>query len=223
MNKLLDDYLTKEEQEEFLNIVKPIIDSDEFKERMSNKFPHHGKITLGEHILEVAILTYKKCKKKRNVNLKTAVYIAMMHDLYSLPWQNNDDARVNHFFNKHGFRHPLEAAINSIKWYPEIYENNDSKIIIDGIIHHMFPLPVRTYELKEELLELKNNIDIDIKYKNMILESSKRYKLFNISLCRSKYKEGKIVSRCDKKVSLKQIKNIHNLTSLVTGHNKNLK
>ena len=222
MNELLDKYLNKEEREEFLSIVDSIIKSDEFQRRLTSEFPHHGSITLGEHILEVAILTYKKCKKKKNIDLKSSVYIAMMHDLYTIPWQNNEDGNVKKFINKHGFRHPIEAVINSINWYPEIYEDNNSEVIIDGILHHMYPLPVRRYKLDISLLELKNDNDIDKKYKSIILKSTNRGKILGTSFSRSKYKEGRVVSRCDKRVSFSQIKNINNLVSLLTGHNKNL-
>lgn len=223
MNELLNKYLDKNEKKEFLNIINPIISHEEFKRRMLKDFPHHGKISLSEHILEVAILTYKMCKKKKNVNLKLAVYIAMMHDLYTLPWQNNK-IKEKYFSNKHGFRHPLESVINSINWYPQIYNDNDYKIIIDGIIHHMYPLPVRVFNNKK--LELKNSElinNVDEKYINEIKNSSKRHRLFNLSLSKSKYKEGRIVSYCDKKVSIKQISNIYDLISLLTGRNKNLR
>ena len=222
MNNLLNKYLNKEEQNEFSSIVEPIYKSYEFQRRLTSEFPHHGKVTLGEHIIEVAILTYKKCKKKKDVDLKTSVYIAMMHDLYTIPWQNNEDGNVKKFINKHGFRHPIEAVINSINWFPLIYKENNSEVIIDGILHHMYPLPVRRYKLNTSLLELKNNNDIDDEYKNIILKSTRRGKILGTSFSRSKYKEGRIVSHCDKKVSFSQIKNINNLTSLVTGHNKNL-
>lgn len=219
INKLFEKYLTISEQKEFMDIIKPIYESSEFRQR--EKFPHHDDISLVEHILEVAILTYKECKKDSNVDLNTAVYIAMMHDLYTVPWQNNKDSKVKHFFNKHGFRHPIEAVINSINWYPEIFNKCNSEILIDGIIHHMFPLPVRVYSND---MELKNSdLIINENYKKIIIKSTSRKNIGVISICRSKYKEGRIVSKCDKKVSFNQIKNIFSLLSLITGKNKNLK
>ena len=154
------------------------------------------------------------------------IKIALFHDLYTIPWQNNKKAHVKHFFNKHGFRHPIEAVINAINWYPD-YFNNDADIIIDGIIHHMFPLPVRSFKLKDvEKIELKNNYDfnkLDDVYQKMIINSIKRGKIGIISLARSKYQEGRIVSLADKKVSLRQIKDFASFKALFTGHNKSLK
>ena len=228
MDKLLDKYLNKNEKEEFLNIIEPIVNHYEFQRRMTKKFPHHSDITLGMHILEVAILTYKKCKKlqlkNKKVDIKTAVYIAMMHDLYTVCWQNNNDANVKHFFNKHGFRHPLEATINSITWFNDLFNEQNSEILIDGILHHMYPLPIRKVTNNIDL-ELKNNKEyenLDIKYKEIIIKCTKRRSVFNISICKSKYIEGRIVSNCDKKVSFSQIKNIDSLTSLITGKNKSI-
>ena len=193
---------------------------------MAKPFLHHSDITLGEHIIEVTIMTYFESKKHKNINLDLALKIAMLHDLYTLPWQNNEEARVKHFSNKHGFRHPIEAVINAINWYPELFINEEEKkIIIDGIIHHMYPLPVSIF--KDSLIkEIKNINLLDYLSDNdreIIENSSKRGKILNFSFSKSLYLEGKIVSKADKKVSFKQIKNLSSLFSLITGKNKSLK
>ncbi len=208
------------------NIVYPIINNDNFIKRCTNDFFHHDRVTLGEHIIEDTIVTYIISKKKniKNYRIDLAIKIALLHDLYTIPWQNNKEAKVKCFFNKHGFRHPIESVINSINWYPEIYSNiDDSKIIIDGILHHMFPLPVRYLDNKVELKnrELLNNIDK--KYIDIIDDSLKRKKVGPISITRSKYHEGRIMSMADKKVSRKEIKDISSVKSLLTGHNNKIK
>ncbi len=228
MDKVIDKYLNDLEKEEFLNIISLIYNHKEFKRRNTNEFLHHSDITLSNHIIEVACLSYlkgKKLQKKdKTFNLKACVLIAMMHDLYCIPWQNNDEARVKHFSNKHGFRHPLEAVINAITWFPELFDDDkQSTIIIDGIIHHMYPLGVRVLS---NHMELKNENDlknIDKKYIEIIKKSTNRFKLFHLSFAHSKFKEGRVVSICDKKVSIRQIKNIYSLTSLITGNNKSIK
>ena len=220
MQELLDRYLKPEDQKEFLNIIKPILDSKEFQIRCSNMYPHHDSITLGEHIFEVAIFTYLECKKRSDVDLNTAVCIAMMHDLYTLPWQNNPNNKVKYFFNKHGFRHPVEAVINCVNWFPEIFEKYDSKILIDGIIHHMYPMPVRAYNKKDMELKTKNKISGELE--EILIETSNRCKLGDISFCRSRYKEGRIVSKGDRKSTRIHLKNINSLTQSITGNNKNL-
>lgn len=231
---LLNKYnLTNDEKEEFLNIVTSIYSHDEFQRRMTNEFLHHDKITLGEHILEDAIVTYllsQKYKDNPNFNLVIATKIAMMHDLYTLPWQNNPDAKVDKAINKHGFRHPIEAVINANTWYPEIFSvKEDAEKIIDGIVHHMYPLPVRRFNTSENNdLELKNyeNIkNLNIINKEILLNSSNRFKLGPFSLSKSIYKEGIIMSKSDKIVSRSNFKNRDNLNgiiALVTGNNKNL-
>ena len=226
INFLFQKYKIKEEEKELiLKIIKPIIEHPEFQRRCTSKFLHHGSITLGEHILEDTIVTYKlsrKYLKNKNYNIDAALKIAMFHDLYTIPWQNNkEQAKVKRFFNKHGFRHPLEAVINAYTWYTELFD--DKKIIIDGILHHMYPLPV-TCLTKEA--ELKNNdlvkkLPEDIIH--YIIDSTNRGRIWKISLARSKFKEGRIMAKADRYVSFRQIKNFSNLVSLLTGYNKKLK
>lgn len=231
LNNLIDKYnLDDDNKNEFLSIIMPIVSHSEFQRRMTNEFLHHSNITLGEHIIEDAIVTYLLCKNtKKNININLAVKIAMFHDLYTIPWQNNKkNTKVKKVSNKHGFRHPIEAVVNAYSWYPDEFNNEkDAEIIIDGIIHHMYPLPVvrlkesnyNSIELRnyEEFKKLPNNI------KNLIIKSSNRRKLFKLSFCKSKYNEGRIMSKSDKKVSFHQIKNVSSATALVTGKNKSLK
>ncbi len=141
---------------------------------------------------------------------------------------NNKESKVKHFFHKHGFRHPVEAAINAINWYSEYFDNeSEAKIIIDGILHHMYPLPVmRIKSVNIESLELKNAdlfYKLSQKYQNMIINSLNRKKIGSISLCRSKYIEGRVMAKADRKVSRKQIRDLDSLKALITGKNKKLK
>lgn len=126
--------------------------------------------------------------------------------------------------NKHGFVHPIEAILNAYTWYPSYFKDIDTaEIIIDGIIHHMFPIPVRAIDGKD--LEINNQEKFDnipINIKKLIIYSSLRYKIGPISLCKSKYKEGKIMSRADKIVFFKKEFTIASLKSFLTGLNKKL-
>lgn len=230
IDNLLEKYhLTTEEKKEFLNIIYKIYSHLEFQKRMTGPFYHHGTYTLGEHILEDAIVTFllaKKKNKKQSVNISLAVIIAMFHDLYTVPWQNNMDAKVDKFANKHGFRHPIEAVVNAITWYPEFFENrDDANILIDGILHHMYPLPVRSYDSRENNMELQNyellcSLNDDIK--KMVESSLMRHKIGLFSFSRSLYTEGRIMSSADKKVSLHQIKNFSSAIALLNGKNNSL-
>ena len=226
--------LTKEEIAEILQCIKPIFMHQEFQIRLTNKFPHHGKMSLGNHILEDVALTYKLSKKyiikhpDANYNLKLALKIAMMHDLYTVSYQNNPCANVSKFFNKHGFRHPIEAVINSYTWFPNEFKNiEEAKILIDGILHHMYPLPVGVFNDDSnnelELINYKLVENISKEIKDIITVSTHKNKIGCISLSRSLYKEGRIMAKADKKASFKQIDNIYSATALLTGKNKSLK
>ena len=168
----------------------------------------------------------KKNKKGKKVNKRLAVITAMFHDLYEKPWQNSE-IKKKVFRNAHGFTHPIEASINAIIWYPEYFKNRkEAEIIIDGILHHMFPFPLRSIKNFEEL-ELNNynkikKIDDDLL--EMIIKSSNKNKLFNVSFKKSIYLEGKLVSKADKIVSmLKDITSFNALLACLTGKNPDLK
>ena len=236
LNLVLDKYkLNDIEKEELTSMINEIFIHEEFQKRMTDEYKHHGDITLGEHILEDTVVTYilskkyinKNKNKNNNFNILLAVRISMLHDLYTLPWQNNNDNNSNYFLNKHGFRHPIEAAINSITWFPNLFKKEkEAEILIDGIIHHMFPLPVGSFtNNKENILEL-NNFDLtknlSKKNKEILIRCSNRHKIKNISISKSIYKEGKIMSKADKKVSTKQIKNIASAKALITGNNSKI-
>ena len=228
IEKIFNKYnLNDSEKEELYKIIFPIFRHEEFQKRLGDSFKHHGDITLGMHILEDTVLTYllakKIVRKNQNFRIDLALKIAMLHDLYTYPWQNSG-LKTKKFFNKHGFRHPLDATINAISWYPELFQDDyESEIIIDGILHHMYPLPVKILDYNIELLndELLNNLDE--KYKKMIIKSLSRHKMGGISWSRSSSKEGKLVAKADKKASIKQIKNFSSAKALITGKNKSLK
>ena len=231
--KLLNKYNVHHYQrEEFLGIINTIFIHDEFQKRMSVEYLHHSDITLGEHIIEDAILAFKIAKLKSNMGMKISndlvVKIAMLHDLYTKPWQNNDEIKSKNFFNKHGFTHPIESVINANIWFPQYFCSiDDAMILTDGIVHHMFPLPVASFKYSEtndlelenfDLLEKVSDINVEI-----LIECTNRNKVFNLSFCPSIYEEGKIVSLADKKVSINQIKNIYSASALLTGKNRSLK
>ena len=233
INIILDKYeIRGNDRSELLNIIESVIINPEFEKRFSNEFPHHGNISVSEHVIEDAIKTYLLSKvyilkkKPKDYDLKVAVYIALFHDLYTVPWQNNNDSKVKRINNLHGFRHPVEAVINSYTWYPDIYSKYVYNKIIDGIVHHMFPLPVICVNDEDNKRELKNYdlfIKLPDKIKKCLIDSTRRRLILSFSFTKSKYMEGRIMSKADKYVSIRQLKNVYDWVSLVTGKNKGLK
>ena len=131
----------------------------------------------------------------KDVSVENAVVIAMFHDLYELPWQNLNVKKIMR--NKHGFVHPIEAIVNAITWFPKYFETKEKAfIIIDGVIHHMFPLAVRAID--EEDMELNNSDKynkLPQKYKDMIKLSTNIGKIGHYSLRKSMFIEGRIMSK----------------------------
>lgn len=223
LKNFLDYGFTLPEQEDFTKIVRPIISHPEFEKRCTDNFPHHGNTTLGEHILKDAMITYRLANiyksKHPNVDIstETAVVIALFHDLYTNPWQNVDND--NPLYEKHGFMHPIEAVINAYDWYPEYFDDEEiSKKIIDGVLHHMYPFPVRKINDEIEINEKKIT---DFKFYDVLVHSTKS-KRENLCFKKATFIEGKLVSKADKLVTVKEIKNISSLVALVTAKNKSI-
>lgn len=220
-------HLSEKDIASIYDIVSNIFNHDEFQKRLTKDYYHHGTKTLGEHILEDTIVTYILAKKSQEkVNLEYALKISMMHDLYTNPWQNSG-VKKQYFFHRHGFAHPIESVINSVTWFNDEFNNDlKNRIIIDGIIHHMYPLPVMCFnDYDNNYLEINNyelSKNIPNELKSIIIESSNRDKMGQVSICRSKYIEGRIMAHADKIVSFNQLENIDSTLALVTGKNKSL-
>lgn len=234
VNEILDRYeLIEEDKRIFWNIIEPIFVYKEFQKRLDAEvYPHHDKTSLGNHIISDAVVTYKlakKAKQKNNdINIELAVIIAMFHDLYELPWQNAG-RKKSMFVNKHGFIHPIEAIINAATWFPEYFKDLEmvSKIV-DGVIHHMFPFPVRRINEEINKLELNNTEkfnNLSPAIKNLIINSSNMglIKSSNISLVMPYTIEGRLMSKADTIVSLsKDATSLRGLIACITGKNSNL-
>lgn len=218
---------TEEEKKRFISYIEPIVKHDEFQKRLDSKvFCHHGSTSLGEHIISDAIETFHLVKKKdsKNINERLAVIIAMFHDLYELPWQNQY-RKQERFVNKHGFVHPIEAIINACTWYPEYFKDEqDANIIIDGVIHHMFPFPVRVFDNTNlDLNNLEKFFKLNDNIRNLIELSTARNKVFRVSFSRSKSIEGRLVAKADKCVTVMgDHLSIRGYIALITGRNKDL-
>lgn len=226
VNTILSKYnISQEDRMLFWNIIYPIFTHEEFQKRMNPKlYPHHDKISLGNHIISDAILTFVLAKKAQNIDINLAVTIAMFHDLYELPWQNAN-IKKSMYINKHGFIHPLEGIINAITWYPTYFKSSEqAETIIDGVVHHMWPFPVRAIDSNIEDIELNNTdkwYQLDSSIKNLIISSSMigYIKNMHISLHRSRNKEGRLMSRADTIISFSKDISFNGVLACFTGKN----
>ncbi len=116
---------------EFLRLIRPIIKKENFIKQKN--FIHHGNINVYNHVLKVAYISYLTAKKKKNVDIKSVVIGALLHDYYLYNWHVKEK-----WHRLHGLKHPKIAYKNALKDYPE-YMN---KKIKDIILHHMFPLTI---------------------------------------------------------------------------------
>lgn len=142
-------FLNEEEFNSWYNIVKDILNNEEFKKRIY--FKHHETQTLYVHCILVSIFSYKFAKRY-NVNCENCAIAGLLHDFYTHAWQYSEDLekldgrykdylnKKKKFLNSHGFRHPYEAFENS-----KIYFNSlINKKIENAILVHMFPLSLLT-------------------------------------------------------------------------------
>lgn len=134
----------KKYNQEFLEIIKPIINHPEFQKR--KEYMHHENISVYDHSMSVANKVYKMAKKRKNIDVKSAVIGAILHDFYYKPWQ--EDKTKKPLFKKHGFVHAKEALENSKKVFPKLM----NPIIEDCIVRHMFPLNIHPPKYRESWL-----------------------------------------------------------------------
>ena len=132
--------------EDWFNIVKPILLSEEFQKRL--KFKHHHKSVFYHSVL-VSYGAYK-FSLKRKCNSKNCAIAGLLHDFYPFPWQYSSDLEKmdpiyienlkikRPLFKKHGFTHAREALENTHKYFSE-YTNER---IDNAILRHMFPLNI---------------------------------------------------------------------------------
>ena len=224
---LLSKKLTDEDVNIIIKKVWYIIEHPEYQKRLGSDFYHHGNMTLGQHIIDDMILVYKYSKKK-DANLDLALKIALFHDLYTMPWQNNILSKNKKFTHKHGFTHPIEAVINAYTWFSDDFKNREeAKILIDGIIHHMYPFPVAILDNKmTNNLELNNfsllkKIPEDVQ--DIIFDSCNRNKFLHLSWGSPKYLEGKLLSKADFMGSFGEFKNLNGFIALITGKNSSIR
>lgn len=134
--------------EEYLKIVKPILENEEFQKRI--KYQHFNETSMYQHALENSYLDYLYAKKYKfkNSEIIEATIAGLLHNFY--PKDKNDYKQS-----------PVQALINSTKYFSDIITPN----IADAIESHKFPyIPSKIPNSRVALLV--NHVDSIVKAKN---------------------------------------------------------
>ncbi len=132
-------------------IVKPILEHEEFLKR--KEYMQHHKESVYHHVLRVSYDCYRLGKKLK-LDYESLAIAGLLHDFYEKPWQLEKEKKP--FFQKHGFTHAKNAALNAQKYFPELL-NEKRKSMIKT---HMFPLNITIPKYKESwLLTIIDKLD----------------------------------------------------------------
>ena len=155
------------ENKEYLSIVKPILENEEFLKRKN--YPHHYQESVYDHVLRVSYDCYR-IGKKWKMDYKALAIAGLLHDFYDKPWQSDFEKKP--LFQKHGFVHAEQARMNALKYFPDLM--NDK--IGDMIKTHMFPLNKRIPRYKESwILTLVDKADsMDFLFHPMLMSTKFR-------------------------------------------------
>lgn len=120
--------INEETDAEFLDIVRDVYDSEEFKGL--KKFCQHGNINRYDHVMSVTYVAYYEAVRL-GADVRSTVRGAIMHDLFYSDWHDSSWAH-----RPNGYRHPGFALKNArILTGYTLSESEE-----DAIIHHMWPL-----------------------------------------------------------------------------------
>ena len=114
------------EDKDYLEIVKDIIESDEFKEL--KKYKHHG-INRYDHSVRVSYWAYKRAKK-RGLDYKACARAGLLHDFYLV---NNQEVTLKERIKVLRSHNNIAADVSKV-----LFEINDKEAEI--IRTHMFPV-----------------------------------------------------------------------------------
>ena len=113
--------------QEFLDIVSPIINNEEFLKRKN--YAHHENESVYDHSMKVAFSSYL-CAKKLKLDYKSVARAGLLHDFFL---QNNQESNLKERAQTL-VKHPQYAVENASK---EFRLNELEK---DIITTHMFPI-----------------------------------------------------------------------------------
>lgn len=143
MSKLYNEYvktykLSPENSDGFYSVVGDLLETEEVNSM--KEFEQHLEIDRLQHVLGVAYLSYKICKKL-GWDYKSVARAGIMHDLVYYDWR---DGETGGWHRLHGYKHPRLACMNAKELCPDLNETE-----YDAIISHMWPLTLRLPKHKE--------------------------------------------------------------------------
>ena len=144
--------------EEYLNIVKDILNNDKFNELKACQ--HHG-MTRYEHSVKVSYNAYKYAKK-HNLDYKAVAVGGLLHDFFITKNVNKREKFIS------TFTHPKKARINAINEFKVNYKEENI------IVSHMFPIGGYTPKYKESWIV--NLVDKKIGLKEFASEYAYKFR-----------------------------------------------
>ena len=79
----------------------------------------------------------------------------------------------------------IASVVNAATWYPEYFKDDfTALVLIDGIIHHMYPFPVRRIPQNISKIEINNLAKykkLPRKYQLLITKSTNNLKFLNLN------------------------------------------
>ncbi len=134
--------------DEWFNITKEILLNDEFQKR--KYFMHHHNLTVWDHSILVSFKAFK-IAKNIGADARICALAGLLHDFYQYAWLHSDELELiddgkylkeigirKPLFKMHGFTHGADAALNYVKYFPELEDDR----ITDSIKKHMFPMTI---------------------------------------------------------------------------------
>lgn len=133
---------------EWYIIVEDILRNPEFQKR--KLFMHHHNLSVWDHSILVSFKSFA-FSKKFGANAYVCAVAGLLHDFYSQAWistpelESLENGRYTTlmkekkpWYKMHGFTHAKDAALNYVKYFPEL----EDKRITNSIKRHMFPLNI---------------------------------------------------------------------------------
>ena len=97
-------------REEFDSLAKEILEHEVFLQ--SREFIQHGKISVYQHSLSVAELSFGMGEFFRIADKQSLVRAALLHDFFLYDWHVPEK-----MWSLHGWTHPVTAAENAKKYF----------------------------------------------------------------------------------------------------------